>query len=277
MLRVFLFCLVLLTSIEASANTQLVASRGYGSTKPAALKAAKENAVEMATGVWLTSKKSLVGSKYAENTTSFSTGIVESFRVVKTTSEYVDIEAVVVERTEVSISSKTAELTSADRDHITQLQDRNEDLEKSIASIDGVNTALEFTIQSLEVDVSGANVQIQGTLHYRRDWQIMYTEIKKKSQAVLCKSFFCSFSRIWHNAAEKPPLLKNLNTCSVVRGKLLITDEHDEVLVNRDVEFLESTFLKRGEPNLDFGAAYTLLQQAVPDIHTVEVIPYCAE
>lgn len=264
-LAVLLLITTALVSIPSSGYTRstVVNARGYSSTKEDALIQAKKNAVEQATGLYLNSKDNLKGDTLSSSTSSFTTGVVTSYKVISEGVDYIEIEATVVDKKLVGLNVTQKTLSDSERDQVKQLQgnnNNNNDLSEAVRSLDHVENAIEFVIDNLSVDSTGELLKVEGHLQYKKDWKESYVALKLKY--------------------GDDVFLKNLMSCAdEIEGSIKVLAKSGETLETGLLKFALSSqgMLKRGVPNFDFDDPYTLYQKASNQIDSVEVGAFCKE
>lgn len=259
-LRVLFLLSYLSFSSEAIAKSQTVVAKGYGATQEKALDQAKRNAVEMVTGVWIASESTLKEDKLKTETTSFTTGVVESFTLLDSSDRIVTIEAVVVDRSREKLEVNNGELNASEQDQIKQLKQNKKDLQDSLEAIDNVTLATEFIITELQIDKTGSHLQIEGHLQFKPEWKEMYKGILKKTK---------------DNVS-----LPNVAACDYeVNARVRVLGKKAKVLEIREIilTFNDKGLLKGDRPNLGLKEEYSIKQAIPSTMEKIEVEVYCSK
>lgn len=241
------------------AKTQTVIAQGYGKTQEIAIEQAKRNAVEVVTGAWISSEESLEDNKFSSKTSSFTTGVIESYQILQATSSYVEIRATVVDRKDEELQVANNTLTLEEQGEIKQLRKNTSELEASLEELDNVTRSLEFLVTNLKVEKTGREITITGHLKFKDKWKAQYKGLVQK-------------------AGEKKALIHASKCEYEVNGKLIFTSKRKKVVLVEEVllQIPHREFIDRElRPELGFNQEYIFNRVIPEEFEKVELEVYC--
>lgn len=171
--------IIFLLLFAFSANAETVQATGYGNDKKTALEDAKTKAVEMVAGSWVDSSKKSVNGSLNQEIRQFTSGIVESYKIVNETNESVTIEANVVARKDNSINSSTLQVNP---DQLADSFKNMENEEEAGIELDTLTRAIEVKVTSikpLEKEKNLYYVKVFADYSYSKKWLNDYKEFSK--------------------------------------------------------------------------------------------------
>lgn len=178
-----------------SANAETVKATGYGSDKSEAINNAKIKAIEMVAGGWVDSSKKSVNGSFKEELNQFTSGTIESYKVLDVTTDSVTIEANVVARKNNSIDSKSLSVNSS------QVSDSFKNLQNQTTSgeaLDTLTRAIDFKVKEvkpLQQDRGTYYISVLGDVSYSKKWLNDYNEFCKLNKAY--KFIILKTERVW--------------------------------------------------------------------------------
>lgn len=224
MIKLLILFLFLLSS-QSFAGSKFTTAKGYGSTQEEALADAKKNAIEMVVGTWLDSKTDSVNGSFRNKTTAFTTGTVNSFKVIESGEGYVIIDAEVLDRkTAQVLESKAAQLNSYEKDQMMQVLENDKNMSEAVASIDDITQAVICEVKSFRVKPMDLS-ELEKESEERR---IMFTEKYKNSvileirtQYKINPSWVAKYKELKKKTDKRLNLenIKDINSVAILKDK----------------------------------------------------------
>lgn len=174
--------LLFLVFISSCSSKSVVLSKGYGKDRNEALNNAKILAVEIAAGIWINNEQQLINDNFDQRTAQYSSGSIDGYKIVKESADFVEIEAVVVKRSDNSVVQNKYYLTEEGFERIADAKRLNESKIEAASSLDDIDKALIFEISKTTIKPEDHNylVEICGTVKFRQKWIDDYSSFKTK-------------------------------------------------------------------------------------------------
>lgn len=240
--------IIFLLLFSFSANAEIVQSTGYGKDKKVALEDAKTKAIEMVAGSWVDSSKKLSNGSLKQESNQFTTGTIESFKIIKESSDSVTIEANVKPRKDNSIKSESLSVNSS------QISDSFKNLGNQTASgeaLDTLTRAIDFKVKEvkpLQQDRCTYYISVLGDVSYSKKWLNDYEEFTKLNQSY--KFIILKTERVWGFAeidyGDKVITVKSSTYATLPKRK----DLSDELDFDIDERHLELVFPLKSVENI---------------------------